>query len=131
VGPKGGFGFLAVEEGDIFPVGDGIHGLLGQGAGKSALVEKFFLRLEEAGEDHAGQLSIGAIDGENPLAAGGDAQIEKSRLNLESGGIGEQADGKGIFKRLFDESQGQRGIQIERWIVPIKLHKCKSNGHAL
>src|ERR1700722_10909531 len=41
-GPKGGFGFLAVEKGNFFPIENGVHrhDLLSQGLGEFSLIKK-------------------------------------------------------------------------------------------
>jgi len=52
---------------------------------KAALVEEFLLRLEGRAKMTRACFPVGAKDGENALAAGGDTQIKEPGLNLESG----------------------------------------------
>src|SRR6266487_1658467 len=87
-----------------------------------ALVEEFFLVLERPGVDDPDGLAVGAVDAEDAGASGGSAKVEISGLSGEAGGIGQQLDGEGIFEGLLNVLDGDGAVQIERQVVPIKVH---------
>jgi hypothetical protein len=62
------------------------------------------------------------IHAENPDAAGGHSQIEKPRLHAKPRLVGQQPDGKRVFKGFFNFPLSQRTIHFKGRIIPIKLH---------
>jgi hypothetical protein len=86
------------------------------------LVKKTLLRLECSSMQNADGAAVRPIHAKNSNAACGHPQIKKSRLHAESRRVGQQPDGKGIFKRLFNFPLSQRTIHFKGRIIPIKLH---------
>ncbi|MCU0784394.1 MAG: hypothetical protein MUF81_10195 [Verrucomicrobia bacterium] len=86
------------------------------------LIEEPFFRFERARVQNPDLFSVGSIHTKDPDARRRHAQIEKPRLNREPARVWQQAYRKRIFKRFFDFSLAQRTIQLEGWIIPIKLH---------
>ncbi|HEX7576449.1 MAG TPA: hypothetical protein VF430_00265 [Verrucomicrobiae bacterium] len=86
------------------------------------LVKEPFLRFKRPAVQDPDELSIRPIHAENSNAARRHSQVEKTRLNAKPRRIRQQPDGKRIFKGLFNFPLGQRTIQLEGRIVPIKLH---------
>jgi hypothetical protein len=87
-----------------------------------SLVKKPLFRLERTGVQNPDQPSVCPIHAENPDPAGGHSQIKKTRLNRKPRRVGQEPDGKRIFKGFLDFPLGQRTIQLKGRIVPIKLH---------
>ena len=98
--------------------------LLGQRLVELALVKEAFFRLKRASVDDPDLLTVGSIHTEDSKAAAGHTQVKKPGLSGEPGRIGQKPDREGIFERFFDTLQSQRAIEIERRVIPIKLHSC-------
>jgi hypothetical protein len=86
------------------------------------LIEKPLLRFEWPRADDPDLLPVGAINTEHPHPSGGHSQIEETRLNRKTRRIRQYPQRKRILERFFYLPLGQRAIEIEGRIIPIKLH---------
>jgi len=96
--------------------------LLSQGLIEFPLVEESFFRLKGPGVDDADLFAVRAIDAEDAGAGAGHAQVKKAGLGSEAWRVGQEPNRKRILEGFFDFLQIQRAIEIERGVIPIKLH---------
>jgi hypothetical protein len=86
------------------------------------LVKKTFFRRKRARVQNADGAAVRPIHAENPDAACGHSQIEEPRLHAKPRRIGQQPDGKRVFKGFLNFPLSQRTIHFKGQIIPIKLH---------
>src|SRR5688572_25333067 len=66
------------------------------------LVKVVFLRSKGTRKDDTNRLAVRAVNAENAGAARRNAYVEIARLRGEARGVRHEANGEGIFERLFD-----------------------------
>jgi len=96
--------------------------LLRQRLVEFALIEEPFFGLEMTGVNDPNLFPVRSVNTKNTGSGTADAQVEKPRLSGKPRRIRQQPNHEGIFERFFDFLQSQRAIEIERRVIPIKLH---------
>jgi len=87
-----------------------------------ALIEEPFFGLEVTGVNDPNLFPVRPVNTENAGSGAADAQVKKPGLSHKPWRIRQQPNREGIFERFFDFLQSQRTIEIERRVIPIKLH---------